>query len=230
MTETAAELDLRPNPAVLMGAGGALALVSAAFLPWPVAIASTLLGMLMIAGADVDARTFLLPDVVTVGATLAGIVAAPLIEPIDTRLEGAEQVALDVLRRGLQRRDRRDQRPVPQRAGGRSQLCNEYTSGEPNASGVRGRPEPVGGLPGGHRVVRGLHAIVGAADARRGDTSGGSISHKHHCERDHDRCSREPQRSAGCGGHDKHRSNNVIHDIDDRDHRSRASGVYQYRV
>ena len=83
MTETAAALDLRPKPAVLIGAGGALALVSAAFLPWPVAIASTVLGVLMIAGADVDARTYLLPDAVTLGATLAGIVAAPFIEPLD---------------------------------------------------------------------------------------------------------------------------------------------------
>jgi leader peptidase (prepilin peptidase)/N-methyltransferase len=76
-------LDLRPNPAILIGAGGLLALVSAAFLPWPIAIASTVLGVLMIAGADVDARTYLLPDAVTFGATLAGIMAAPLIEPLD---------------------------------------------------------------------------------------------------------------------------------------------------
>jgi leader peptidase (prepilin peptidase)/N-methyltransferase len=75
MTDSLATPDLRPNLAVLIGAGGALALVSAAFLPWPVAIASTVLGVLMIAGADVDARTYLLPDVVTFGATLAGIVA-----------------------------------------------------------------------------------------------------------------------------------------------------------
>jgi leader peptidase (prepilin peptidase)/N-methyltransferase len=68
---------------VLIGAGGALALVSAACLSWPVAIASTVLGILMIAGADVDARTFLLPDAVTIGATVAGVVAAPLIDPID---------------------------------------------------------------------------------------------------------------------------------------------------
>ena len=83
MTESVATLDLRPNLAVLIGAGGALVLVSAAFLPWPVAIASTVLGVLMIAGADVDARTYLLPDAVTLGATLAGIVAAPFVEPLD---------------------------------------------------------------------------------------------------------------------------------------------------
>jgi leader peptidase (prepilin peptidase)/N-methyltransferase len=82
MTESVATLDLRPNPAVVIGAGAALALVSAAFLPWPVAIASTVLGLLMIAGADVDARTYLLPDVVTLGAALAGIVAAPFIDTL----------------------------------------------------------------------------------------------------------------------------------------------------
>jgi len=76
-------LDLRPNLAVLTGAGGALALLSAAFLSWPVAIASTVLGILMIAGAEVDARTYLLPDAVTIGATVAGILAALLIDPID---------------------------------------------------------------------------------------------------------------------------------------------------
>ena len=97
MTESATPPDLCPNPAVLIGAGGALALASAAFLPWSVAIASSVLGILMIAGAEVDARTYLLPDVVTLGATLAGIFAAPFIEPLDAWsdpwLAGASAVA-----------------------------------------------------------------------------------------------------------------------------------------
>jgi len=97
MIESAATPDLRPNSAVLIGAGGALALVSAAFLPWSVAIASSVLGILMIAGAEVDARTYLLPDVVTFGATLAGILAAPFIDPLDAWsdpwLAGASAVA-----------------------------------------------------------------------------------------------------------------------------------------
>jgi len=83
MTKAAEIPDLRPNPAILLGAGAALALVSAAFLAWPVAIASTVLGTLMIAGADVDARTYLLPNAVTFGATLVGIAAAPLLDPLD---------------------------------------------------------------------------------------------------------------------------------------------------
>src|SRR5215468_2504663 len=93
MRDAAETLDLRPNPAILVGAGGALALVSAAFLPWPFAIASTMLGALMIAGADVDARTFLLPDAVTFGATVAGIMAAPLLDPIDPWLAGVGATA-----------------------------------------------------------------------------------------------------------------------------------------
>jgi leader peptidase (prepilin peptidase)/N-methyltransferase len=93
MPDAAEILDLRPNPAILVGAGGALALVSAALLPWPVAIASTVLGVLMIAGADVDARAFLLPDTVTFGATIAGILAALLLDPIDPWLAGVSAIA-----------------------------------------------------------------------------------------------------------------------------------------
>jgi leader peptidase (prepilin peptidase) / N-methyltransferase len=93
MRDAAETLDLRPNPAILVGAGGALALVSAAFLPWPFAIASSVLGALMIAGADVDARTFLLPDTVTLGATVAGILAAALLDPTDPWLAGVSATA-----------------------------------------------------------------------------------------------------------------------------------------
>jgi leader peptidase (prepilin peptidase)/N-methyltransferase len=93
MRDAAETLDLRPDPAILIGAGGALALISAAFLPWPVAIASTMLGALMIAGADVDARTFLLPDTVTLGAAAVGIIAAPLLDPSDPWLAGCSAIA-----------------------------------------------------------------------------------------------------------------------------------------
>jgi leader peptidase (prepilin peptidase)/N-methyltransferase len=53
-------------------------------LPWPLAIASTMLGTLMIAGADVDARTFLLPNLITFGALFGGIVAAPLLDTTES--------------------------------------------------------------------------------------------------------------------------------------------------
>jgi leader peptidase (prepilin peptidase)/N-methyltransferase len=74
------EDDLRPNPVVLIGGAAAIGLVSALSLPWPIAIASAVLGTLMVAGADVDARTFLLPDLVTLGAVISGIVVAPVLD------------------------------------------------------------------------------------------------------------------------------------------------------
>ena len=78
--ETAgSEDDLRPKPAILIGGAAAIGLISGLSLPWPVAVASTVLGMLMIAGAEVDARTFLLPNLVTWGAIICGILAAPLL-------------------------------------------------------------------------------------------------------------------------------------------------------
>jgi leader peptidase (prepilin peptidase) / N-methyltransferase len=77
------DIDLRPNTAVLIGGAGAIGLVSALSLPWPVAIASAVLGTLMVAGADIDARTFLLPDLITGGAVACGIVAAALLDAAD---------------------------------------------------------------------------------------------------------------------------------------------------
>ena len=81
--------DLRPNWATLAAGCGAIALVSAALLPWPVAVASTVLGGLMVAGADVDARTFLLPDVVTWGTAGCGILAAAALEHMNPWLASA---------------------------------------------------------------------------------------------------------------------------------------------
>jgi leader peptidase (prepilin peptidase) / N-methyltransferase len=73
--------NLRPNLALLVGASGAIITISTMMLPLPAAAASTVLGGLMIAGADVDARTFLLPDIVTWGAIGCGIVAAAVLDP-----------------------------------------------------------------------------------------------------------------------------------------------------
>jgi leader peptidase (prepilin peptidase)/N-methyltransferase len=74
---------LQPNFAVLIGGTAAIALVSFLYLPWLPASASTLLGIFMLAGADIDARTFLLPNFVTCGATLCGLLAAPFLTPQD---------------------------------------------------------------------------------------------------------------------------------------------------
>ena len=70
--------SLRPNLFVLVLGSAAIALLSFAFLPWRLAAPSTLLGALMVAGAEVDARTFLLPDTTTLGALAAGVALAPL--------------------------------------------------------------------------------------------------------------------------------------------------------
>ena len=78
------EVDLRPSPTILIGGACVIGLISALSLPWPVAIASTMLGTLMIAGADVDARTFLLPNLITFGALFSGIVAAPLLDTTES--------------------------------------------------------------------------------------------------------------------------------------------------
>jgi len=74
--DTIAPGDLRPNVAILIGGSVAIAAVSTLTLPMSAALASIVLGVLMVAGADVDARTYLLPDAVTGGATMCGIAAA----------------------------------------------------------------------------------------------------------------------------------------------------------
>jgi leader peptidase (prepilin peptidase)/N-methyltransferase len=68
--------DLRPNATILIGGSLAIAVVSVLSLPAPAALASIVLGVLMIAGADVDARTYLLPNTVTYGAVACGVAAA----------------------------------------------------------------------------------------------------------------------------------------------------------
>jgi leader peptidase (prepilin peptidase)/N-methyltransferase len=87
------EADLRPKPAILIGGAGAIGLISALSLPWPVAVASTVLGTLMIAGAEVDARMFLLPDRVTWGAIISGILAAALLNRTEPWMAVAEAIA-----------------------------------------------------------------------------------------------------------------------------------------
>jgi leader peptidase (prepilin peptidase)/N-methyltransferase len=90
---TASRHDLCPDLAVLFGAGGAVALISAMSLPWPLALASTILGALMIAGAEVDARTYLLPDTVTWSALALGILAASALNPFQPWLSAEAAVA-----------------------------------------------------------------------------------------------------------------------------------------
>jgi leader peptidase (prepilin peptidase) / N-methyltransferase len=87
------EVDLRPNAAILIGGACFIGVISALSLPWPIAIASTILGTLMIAGADVDARTYLLPDLITFGALFCGILAAPLLDAADPWAAAVQAIA-----------------------------------------------------------------------------------------------------------------------------------------
>jgi leader peptidase (prepilin peptidase) / N-methyltransferase len=82
----AAATTLRPNLKVLIGGSLIIALISAAFLPWPLALASTTLGAFMLAGAEIDARTYLLPDLITAGALLSGLLAAAIFDPANAWL------------------------------------------------------------------------------------------------------------------------------------------------
>jgi leader peptidase (prepilin peptidase)/N-methyltransferase len=72
----------RPNLPILFGIGLTLAALSLVSLPLPAAIASVILGALMIAGADVDARTYLLPDFATWGSMFAGIFISPALDAV----------------------------------------------------------------------------------------------------------------------------------------------------
>jgi len=93
--EALAQADdvLRPNPAVLLGGAVTIGVISALSLPWTAAIASTVLGMLMVAGAEVDARTSLLPDSITWVALVCGIVAAPLLDAEASWITAGEAMA-----------------------------------------------------------------------------------------------------------------------------------------
>jgi leader peptidase (prepilin peptidase)/N-methyltransferase len=76
------EPDIQPNwPLVLIGTA-AVAILSAGSLPWPIAVLSTALGALMLAGADVDAQAYLLPDAITASTLACGVVAALALEPL----------------------------------------------------------------------------------------------------------------------------------------------------
>jgi leader peptidase (prepilin peptidase) / N-methyltransferase len=93
--------NLRPNFPVVIGGSVAIALVSAASLPGQVAFAATVLGVLMVAGADVDARTYILPNAVTWGATVCGIVAAGFLDDLRPWLAIEEAVLRAVGTAGL---------------------------------------------------------------------------------------------------------------------------------
>jgi len=87
--------DGMPGPAapVLIAGTVAVAALSAAFLPLAFALASTILGAFMIAGADIDARAFLLPDTVTLGSAACGVLGAAMLDPADWRIGAFDALA-----------------------------------------------------------------------------------------------------------------------------------------
>jgi leader peptidase (prepilin peptidase) / N-methyltransferase len=93
--------NLRPNLAILIGGSIAIGLVSVVSLPGPVAIASILLGVLMLTGADVDARTYLLPNVITWGATICGVSSAWFLDELNPWLATSDAILRAISAAGL---------------------------------------------------------------------------------------------------------------------------------
>jgi leader peptidase (prepilin peptidase)/N-methyltransferase len=93
--------NLRPNLAILISGSAAIGLVSVISLPGPVAIASIVLGVLMLAGADVDARTYLLPNVITWGATISGVSSAWFLDELNPWLATSDAILRAVCAAGL---------------------------------------------------------------------------------------------------------------------------------
>lgn len=73
--------DFQADWRVVLVGTALIAAVSVMCLPWPLAALSIVLGGLMVAGADVDARCYVLPDLVTFGALACGLAAAAIMEP-----------------------------------------------------------------------------------------------------------------------------------------------------
>lgn len=70
---------LRRDLPQILAAAAVVVVLSWSCLDWPTALASTLLGLLMIVGASVDARCFILPDAVTLGGVAVALPTAALL-------------------------------------------------------------------------------------------------------------------------------------------------------
>ncbi len=92
-TDVSSARGLRPDLTTLFALTLSVAAVSALTLPWQAAVASTTLGALMIAGADVDARSHLLPDMVTYGTIICGLLAAAALDTATPMLNLGHAVA-----------------------------------------------------------------------------------------------------------------------------------------
>jgi leader peptidase (prepilin peptidase) / N-methyltransferase len=83
-----------PQPRPIVIVGGAAAMIGLSVLTssgWT-ALASAVLGTLMVIGIEIDARSFLLPNLLTAATLLAGLLFAPLLEPGDVQLALATAV------------------------------------------------------------------------------------------------------------------------------------------
>jgi leader peptidase (prepilin peptidase)/N-methyltransferase len=101
---------LRPRLTVMIAGVAATTGLSVISLNGWTALASTVLGTLMVAGADIDARSFILPNVLTAATFLAAVLFALILNPHGTEVALAASViravataaALGVVRWGYQ--------------------------------------------------------------------------------------------------------------------------------
>jgi leader peptidase (prepilin peptidase) / N-methyltransferase len=78
--------SLQPRLTVMIASVAATAGLSVIALPGWTALAAAVLGALMAAGADIDARSFMLPNVLTAATFLFGLLFAPMLNPQDPEL------------------------------------------------------------------------------------------------------------------------------------------------
>lgn len=78
--------NLRPRLTVMIAGATAIAALSALTLNGWLALASVLLGVLMLAGADIDARRFILPNALTAATFFTGVLLAPVLYRHDPEL------------------------------------------------------------------------------------------------------------------------------------------------
>jgi leader peptidase (prepilin peptidase)/N-methyltransferase len=84
--------SLRPRLAVLTAGVAATTGLSLIALHGWTALASAALGILMVAGADIDARSFVLPNILTAATFLSGLLFALVLNPHDAELALAAAV------------------------------------------------------------------------------------------------------------------------------------------
>jgi leader peptidase (prepilin peptidase) / N-methyltransferase len=90
--------NLRPRLSVVLGGAAAITVISAITLNGRPVLASAVLGTLMVAGADIDSRSFMLPNVLTAATFLAGVLFAPILHRHDPQSAFALAVIIAIVR------------------------------------------------------------------------------------------------------------------------------------